>query len=417
MDLFSQNDKEQAIYLEYDGDKNGKIEPDPEEIGIKILKGNGDFRSEESIELLKQADIVVTNPPFSLFRDYIAQLIEFDKKFLIIGSQNAITYKDVFQHFKENKVWLGYKNGDMAFQVSEYYEPRETRYWEDEEGQKWRSLGNICWFTNLDISKRDEDLILYKTYKEKEQILNYKLMVYLCTGSDSEKLEWFETINIAREKLTDQELRNAVYSGSWVSDAKRHFSKSNCPAYGLGSDYLNGSAIRQEYLETTIKWISNNDINGYMAKNQHEPNSNEIWLYFQAVISWVKIVFPKYRREMKGIDWGFLYNEYKNENFDSKKLEIEIAELMEDEDVGSKRGIYTYVLTRKEKHLNIRAFSPNQKRESYEIQKGICVECKEHFEIEEMEADHITPWHEGGKTTAENCQILCREDNRRKSGK
>ena len=168
IDLFSQNNKEQAIYLEYDGDKNGNFEPDPEEIGIKNLKGNGDFRSKESIELLKQADIVVTNPPFSLFREYIAQLIEYDKKFLIIGSQNAITYKDVFQYFKEDKIWIGYKSGDMAFQVPEHYEPRETRYWEDEEGQKWRSLGNICWFTNLDISKRDEDLILYKTYNEAE---------------------------------------------------------------------------------------------------------------------------------------------------------------------------------------------------------------------------------------------------------
>ena len=168
MELFSSHDSEQAIYLEYKGDKNGNMVPDPEEIGIKELKGDGDFRSRESIELLKQADIVVTNPPFSLFRDYIAQLIEFDKKFLIIGSQNAITYKDVFQHFKDNKVWLGYKNGDMAFQVPEHYEPRETRYWEDDEGQKWRSLGNICWFTNLDISKRDEDLILYKTYSEEE---------------------------------------------------------------------------------------------------------------------------------------------------------------------------------------------------------------------------------------------------------
>ena len=168
MDLFSQNDKEQAIYLEYDGDKNGNFEPDPEEIGIKTLKGNGDFRSKESIEFLKQADIVVTNPPFSLFREYVAQLIEYDKKFLIIGSQNAITYKDVFQYFKEDKIWIGYKSGDMAFQVPEHYEPRKTRYWEDEEGQKWRSLGNICWFTNLDISKRDEDLILYKTYNAEE---------------------------------------------------------------------------------------------------------------------------------------------------------------------------------------------------------------------------------------------------------
>ena len=168
VDLFSQNNKEQAIYLEYDGDKNGNFEPDPEEIGIKILNGNGDFRSEESIELLKQADIVVTNPPFSLFREYLAQLIEYDKKFLIIGSQNAVTYKEVFSLIRDNKVWIGYKSGDMAFQVPEHYEPRETRYWEDDEGQKWRSLGNICWFTNLDISKRDEDLILYKKYNEKE---------------------------------------------------------------------------------------------------------------------------------------------------------------------------------------------------------------------------------------------------------
>lgn len=252
---------------------------------------------------------------------------------------------------------------------------------------------------------------------EKEQILNYKLMVYLCSGTDSEKLEWFKTINIAGEKLTDQELRNAVYSGSWVSDAKRYFSKNGCPAYGMGSDYLNGSPIRQDYFETTIKWKSDNSIEHYMAKNQNEPNANELWLYFQGVINWVKIVFPNYRREMKGIDWGFLYNKYKDQKFDSKKLEEQITELMLDEDVQNKKGIYSYVLTGKEKYLNIRAFSDKQKRESYEKQKGVCVECKEHFEIEEMEADHITPWHEGGKTTAENCQMLCREDNRRKSGK
>lgn len=252
---------------------------------------------------------------------------------------------------------------------------------------------------------------------EQEQILNYKLMVYLCSGSDSEKLEWFKTINIAGEKLTDQELRNAVYSGSWVSDAKRYFSKNGCPAHGMGSDYLSGSSIRQDFLETTIKWISNDAIEKYMAKNQHEPNANELWLYFQSVINWVKATFPNYRKEMKGIPWGFLYNDFKDQKLDSKKLETEISDLMADEDVTNKKGIYSYVLTRKEKHLNIRAFSPNQKREAYERQKGICVVCKEKFEIEEMEADHITPWHEGGKTSSENCQMLCREDNRRKSGK
>ena len=252
---------------------------------------------------------------------------------------------------------------------------------------------------------------------EKEQILNYKLMVYLCSGTDSEKLEWFRTINIAGEKLTDQELRNAVYSGSWVSNAKRYFSKNGCAAYGLGGDYLNGSPIRQEYLETTIKWISNDNIENYMAQQQHEPNANELWLYFQNVINWVKVVFPKYRKEMKGVAWGTLYNEFKGEKIDHVKLEEEVAALMQDEDVTNKKGINEYVLTRKEKHLNIRAFSDNQKREAYERQKGICPVCTENYKIEQMEGDHITPWHEGGKTTAENCQMLCKDCNRRKSGK
>jgi hypothetical protein len=252
---------------------------------------------------------------------------------------------------------------------------------------------------------------------EREQILNYKLMVYLCSGTDSEKLEWFKTINIAGEKLTEQELRNAVYSGSWVSSAKPIFSKRNCPAFGLASDYMNGSPDRQEYLETVIKWISNGNIEVYMSNHQLDPNANEIWLYFQSVISWVKATFPKYRREMKGISWGFLYNEFKNQNFDHKKLEEEITILMQDEDVTNKKGIYEYVLTRKEKFLNIRVFTDNQKREAYERQKGVCPVCTEHYEIGGMEGDHITPWHLGGKTSADNCQMLCKDDNRRKSGK
>jgi len=252
---------------------------------------------------------------------------------------------------------------------------------------------------------------------EQEQILGYKLMVYLCSGADSERLQWFKTINIAGEKLTDQELRNAVYAGSWVTDAKRYFSKTGCPAYGLGGDYLNGSAIRQEYLETVIDWISKGDIEGYMAKNQHKPNANSLWLYFQAVIAWIQSTFPTYRNEMKGIEWGGLYNVFKDQEFDPKTLETKISRLMEDEDVTNKKGIYSYILNGQEKHLNIRGFSKNQKREAYERQKGICPVCGGHFEIEEMEADHITPWHEGGRTAAENCQMLCREDNRRKSGK
>jgi hypothetical protein len=180
---------------------------------------------------------------------------------------------------------------------------------------------------------------------------------------------------------------------------------------------LKGSAIRQDYFETAIKWISKESIESYMASNQHEPNANELWLYFQSVINWIKAVFPSYRREMKGIEWGYLYNEFKDQKFDSAKLEESITILMQDEDVTKKKGIYWYLLTGKEKYLNIRAFSPNQKREAYERQKGKCPVCKNEFGIEEMEGDHITPWHEGGKTDAENCQMLCKEDNRRKSGK
>ena len=251
---------------------------------------------------------------------------------------------------------------------------------------------------------------------EKNKILDYKLMIYLCSGTDSEKLEWFRTINIAGEKLTEQELRNAVYAGSWLADAKRYFSKNNCVAYNIGEVFMVGTPIRQDYLETVIGWISNGQIEAYMAKQQHKPNANELRLYFQSVISWVKATFIQYRREMKGVDWGVLYAEFKDEEIDSIKLENEIAILMSDEDVTKKKGIYAYVLTKKEKHLSIRAFSDNQKREAYEKQKGICVVCKNHFEINEMEADHITPWHDGGKTNAVNCQMLCKEDNRRKSG-
>ena len=128
------------------------------------LEGDGDFRSPECLELLKEADIVVTNPPFSLFREYIATLMEYQKHFIVIGSQNAITYKEIFGYLMRNEMWLGNKFGDMAFTVPDYYEPRATRYWQDDTGQKWRSMGNICWFTNLDIKKRHEQLILVRRY-------------------------------------------------------------------------------------------------------------------------------------------------------------------------------------------------------------------------------------------------------------
>ncbi len=293
-----------------------------------------------------------------------------------------------------------------------YWSVRDDDTYEVIDGQQ-RTI-SICQFVNGDFSYNGR--YFHNLQKnEQEQILNYSLMVYFCKGSDSEKLDWFSVINISGEKLTNQELRNAVFSGSWVSDAKRYFSKNQCPAYQLGSDYLNGASIRQEYLETTISWISNGSIQNYMGIHQHDPNANELWLYFQSVINWVKVIFPKYRKEMKGVNWGFLYNEFKYVSYDSIQLETKVTQLMMDDDVTNKKGIYEYLLTGKEKFLNIRAFTENQKRECYEKQGGICNTCKGSFEISEMEADHITPWSLGGKTTIENCQMLCKDDNRRKS--
>lgn len=258
------------------------------------------------------------------------------------------------------------------------------------------------------------------TKEEQEQILNYELMIYICEGTDKEKLDWFKIINIAGEKLTDQELRNAIYSGEWVTDAKRYFSKTNCPAWSIAKDYMSGTPIRQDYLETVLSWIVDREgmeIEEYMAIKQHEKDAEELWMYFQSVINWVKILFPNYRREMKGIEWGIYYNKYKDKEFKANELEEKIKELMLDEDVTNKKGIYRYLLDGDERHLNIRLFSDRMKREAYERQNGICVKCNEYFEIEEMEGDHIIPWSQGGRTIAENCQMLCKNCNRVKSGK
>lgn len=322
--------------------------------------------------------------------------------------QREFIYEDKQRDLVINTVIEGFPLNTM------YWAVRDDGNYEIIDGQQ-RTI-SICKYVAKDFSfnmKYFHSL----TDDEREKILNYKLMVYFCSGTDSERLDWFKTINIAGLELSEQELRNAVYSGSWVTDAKRHFSKKGCPAYGIAGDYMSGKINRQKYLETAIDWISKGNIEIYMSRNQHESNANELWLYFSSVITWVKTVFPKYRKEMKGLPWGFLYNEFKDQKFDSKKLGEEVDRLMMDEDIDSKKGIYQYLLTGKEKYLNLRAFSDSQKREAYERQEGICPECNKHFELEEMEGDHITPWHEGGKTSPENCQMLCRDDNRRKSGK
>lgn len=296
-----------------------------------------------------------------------------------------------------------------------YWAKRDDGTFEVIDGQQ-RTI-SICQYVNGDFAHM---MRFFNNLQddEQEQILNYKLNVYICSGTNSEKLKWFERINIAGEKLTSQELRNAVYSGSWVSDAKKYFSKTGCPAVAIASDFVSGTANRQEILETAISWISNGQIDEYMGIHQHDENASILWSYFQKVINWAKTTFTvKRAKYTKSINWGELYIKFKDKELDTVKLEEEIKKLLLDDDVTKKSGIYPYVLTRDERYLSIRAFTDSEKIKVYTLQNGICKNCGNHFELEEMEADHITPWSQGGKTIIENCQMLCRECNRRKSDK
>jgi len=258
----------------------------------------------------------------------------------------------------------------------------------------------------------------------KGKILDYELMVYVCDGTDDERLEWFKTVNIASEKLTAQELLNACYSGSWCQDAKKYFSKPGGPAAQVGDKYLKGSAIRQDYLEAALTWICDRDdiaIPEYMARHQNDPTALELWSYFRAVIDWVESVFGKnYRRKlMQGLPWGLYYNEYGpcvpgRPAFDPDTMEQRIAELEQDEDITNQRGIYEYLLSGEtmEQCLHIRAFSDKDKRRKYAEQGGICPRCGNHFEYEKMDGDHILPWKQGGHTEYSNLQMLCIKCNR-----
>lgn len=282
-----------------------------------------------------------------------------------------------------------------------------------------------------------------------EKILDYELSVYICDGTVADKLDWFRTINIAGKPLTDQELLNAQYVGEWLIKAKEYFSKTNCNAAELvvirgkkASDYLSGSPIRQDYLSTVLQWIVDyqglpqrtKDGDYYMAEHQGDDTATELKNYYIAVMEWVGSKFKTYRKEMKGLPWGYWYNKYKRgeltNNIISKtadEIEIEIQKLIGDEDVETVKGIYEYIISGEEKHLSLRQFDDKTKRKVYEAQNHKCPYCeksvgghtypngKTEYEYKEMEGDHIIPWSKGGKTEESNCQMLCKWHNGNKS--
>ena len=325
----------------------------------------------------------------------------YQREFVYKDAQRDAVINSVRANFPLNTFYWS-KNSDGTYEVL--------------DGQQ-RTL-SICQYVNKEFSINHQ-FFHNLTKEEQQQIFDYQIDVYVCEGSEKEKLDWFKVINIAGEKLTDQELRNAIYTGPWLSDAKKYFSKQMGPAYNLAKDYIKGSPIRQEYLETAINWISNNCIEQYMATHQNDQNANQLWLYFQKVINWIPAIFPKYRKEMKGVDWGRLYNLYNENDYNTDILESEVKKLMMDDDVTKKSGIYEYLLSGKkvEKVLSIRSFTESQKRVAYEKQNGVCPICGKKHDFDEMEADHITPWSLGGKTIPENLQMICKSCNRTKSNK
>lgn len=259
-----------------------------------------------------------------------------------------------------------------------------------------------------------------------EAIMDYEFMIYICEGNESEKLEWFKVVNIAGVRLTDQELRNSVYTGEWLSDAKRHFSKRNCAAKGLSDKYITGDPNRQELLEKALKGIceykSIKDITEYMSLHKADLDADELWQYFQDVINWIEKIFPKYYSNMKGIDWCHLYNLYHVNSYNSSVMNSEVKRLQEDEDVQKIKFIYEYLLCKDTdpfagRLLNLRGFDKRDKVAAYSRQDGICPICKQHFEYDEMEGDHIKPWSKGGHTLPDNCQMLCKDCNGKKTDK
>ena len=260
-----------------------------------------------------------------------------------------------------------------------------------------------------------------------KRILDYELTVYVCEGEHSEKLEWFKTINIAGKPLNEQEILNAIYAGPFVSDAKRHFSKTNCGASKLGKDLVNGVPIRQDFLKVALEWMADHEKRegkaqsrvSYMSEHQHDPNANNLWTYFQNVLNWAITNFDmkKFKRIMKGLDWALYYDKFHDKTLDTVEMAKQISVLMRDSEIQRQSGIIPYVLTGDERHLDLRAFPEDIKLAVWEKQKHICPLCNKEFDFEFMEGDHIKPWREGGRTVIENCQMLCRDCNRHKGAK
>ncbi|MGO1712155.1 MAG: HNH endonuclease family protein [Senegalia sp. (in: firmicutes)] len=355
----------------------------------------------------------------------VSDLIE---GYVDLGNDGVIGYGgklDIRPPYQREFIYDDARQEAVIDSVTSHF-PLGIMYWVDREDGTYEVLDgqqriiSICKFYNRDFSLKSGNTPIYfhgLTSEEKKQFLNYELDVYVCSGTEREKLEWFKRINVVGIELSNQELRNAAYTGPWLSSSKSYFSKNNAPVDEYNK-YMSGKKNRQEWLETALEWKSHADygrsnVEQYMAEHQQDKNAEELWQYFFIVMNWLEMIFKKYRSQMKGIEWGVLYNEHKDQvrTLNSDQVEEDISYLIQHDDIKNKKGIYSYIFDRDEKHLNLRTFDTKQRAEAYERQNGRCNMCGEKFAIEEMHADHIVPFSKGGLTESDNCQMLCAKDN------
>lgn len=351
----------------------------------------------------------------------------YQREFIYDAKKRDEVIKTVTKNFPLNTMYWA-KNDDDGFEII--------------DGQQ-RTI-SICMFIAGDFSLELDGITTYfhsLSPDKQQKILDYPLSVYICTGSYDEKIEWFNIINIAGEELTKQELRNANFTGLWLTDAKRWFSKNGAPAVSIGDKYILARRDRQEYLETAICWAAKcrrneeSKIEEYMSLHHKDSDAKDLWTHYQSVIDWINSIFLTSEREMRGLEWGGLYDKYHNVHYDAADITRRVKELFSDPYVNNNKGVFEYLLGNSldSSLLEVRLFDESVKRTVYEKQtvkaeaggKSNCPICatgsnnnKDRiYELSEMDADHVTAWIKSGKTDVSNCEMLCIMHNRAKGNR
>jgi len=351
--------------------------------------------------------------------------------------QREFVYRDEQRSEVIRTIMRGYPSTEFPLNVM-YWAKISDNHYELIDGQQ-RTISFCQYATNgfsimIDGIPQNFDNL---SPEKKEYFLNYKLQVYVCEGTNDERLDWFTIINVAGEPLAQQELLNANFTGPWLTSAKRYFMKSNSPAYLLANRYIEIEAnqSRGKGLETAINWISNDDVKQYMADHQNDANADVLWQTFRTVIEWVQRTFTEYHHEMKGLNWGKLYEQYHEQIYNPVTISTQVQKLYGDLYIKNRAGIFEYILggSIDTKLLDVRVFDDATKNSVYATQtraakakgKSNCPYCSlgrnsnkdKIWGLEEMDADHVTAWSKGGASSIKNCQMLCIPHNRAKGNR